>query len=106
MKFIITENKIEKLKNHIQTFIDYALNSIREQSEDWGLGEMDELYEIDSIDKIVINKIVPKKKTIIFVDIYQNKSRSDYDNTLAEIEFSLNEIFPNIVIKLNKIILK
>ena len=106
MKIIITENKIEKLKNHIQTFIDYALNSIREQSEDWGLGEMDELYEIDSIDKIVINKIVPKKKNMVFVDIYQNKTRSDYDNTLAEIEFSLNEIFPNIVIKLNKIIIK
>lgn len=106
MKFIITENKIEKLKTHIQTFIDYALTSIRQESEDWGLGEMDELYEIDSIDKILINKIIPKKKTIVFVDIYQNKKRRDYDNTLAGIEFILNDLFPNIVIRLNKIILK
>lgn len=106
MKFIISEEKIDKLKKQIQTFIDYALNSIREQSEDWGLGEMDELYEIDSIDKIVIDRIVPNKKLVVYIDIYQNKERDDYDNTMAEIRYTLKDIFPNIVIRSNEIILK
>jgi len=106
MKIIITENKIEKLKNHIQTFIDYALNSIRKQSEDWGLGEMDELYEIDSIDKIVVDRIVTFERLKIYIDIYQNKKRDEYDNTMAEIQYTLKDIFPNIVIHLNEIILK
>ena len=53
MKYVVTSEQVESLKNNIQTFIDYSLNSIREQSEEWGLGEMDELDEIESIDKIV-----------------------------------------------------
>jgi hypothetical protein len=105
MKFIISENKLEKLEKQIQIFIDYTLNTIREQSEEWGLGEMDELYEIDSIDKISINRITPHKKLIVYIDIYQNKERDDYDNTMAEIQYTLKDIFPNIVIHLNEIIL-
>ena len=57
MKYIITENQIDKLQVHIQNVIDSELDNIREESEEWGLGEMDELDEIDSIDKIVIDRI-------------------------------------------------
>ena len=34
--------------------IDSELDNIREESQEWGLGEMDELDEIDSIDKLLL----------------------------------------------------
>jgi hypothetical protein len=76
MKYVVTSEQVESLKNNIQTFIDYSLNSIREQSEEWGLGEMDELDEIDSIDKIVIDRIVTYSRLVVYLNIYQNKEKT------------------------------
>ena len=45
MKIIITENQIDKLQVHIQNVIDSELDNIREESEEWGLGEMDEVVK-------------------------------------------------------------
>jgi hypothetical protein len=104
MKYVITPEQVESLKNNIQTFVDYALNSIRTQSEDWGLGEMDELDEIDSIDKIVVDRIVPYSRLVVYVDIHQNKDRDEYDNTISELQYILEDMFPGIVFHLNEII--
>ena len=104
MKYVITPEQVESLKNNIQTFVDYALNSIRTQSEDWGLGEMDELDEIDSIDKIVVDRIVPYSRLLVYVDIHQNKDREEYDNTISELQYILEDMFPGIVFHLNEII--
>jgi hypothetical protein len=101
MNLKLSENKLKKI---VQGQIDSALILMRHESEDWGLGEMDELYEIDSIDKIVVDRIVTQEHFEVYVDIYQNKKRHDYDNTLAEIEYSLEDIFPNVVIHINEII--
>ena len=106
MKYVVTSEQVESLKNNIQTFIDYSLNSIREQSEEWGLGEMDELDEIDSIDKIVIDRIVTYSRLVVYLNIYQNKEREDYDNTMAELQYMMNDIFPTIVFHLNEVILE
>ncbi len=58
MRYIITETQKNRLYSIIQKLIDSTLNKIREESEDWGLGEMDELDEIQSVDKIEIVNIV------------------------------------------------
>jgi hypothetical protein len=104
MDYIVTEEQLESLKKNIQNLIDYSLNSIREQSEDWGLGEMDELDEIDSIDKIVIDRIVPHSRLVVYVNIHQKQYREDYDNTLSELQYVINDYFPTIVFQLNNVI--
>jgi hypothetical protein len=100
MEIKLSQNKLKKI---VQSQIDVCLNNIRQESEDWGLGEMDELYEIDSIDKIVVDRVVTFERFKIYIDIYQNKPRDEYDNTMAEIQYQLNDIFPDVVIHLNEI---
>jgi hypothetical protein len=104
MKIIITENQIDKLQVHIQNVIDSELDNIREESEEWGLGEMDELDEIDSIDKIVIDRIVPHVGIVVYIDIYSKTDRDDFDNIRAEIQYRVSEWVPNVKLFINKII--
>lgn len=105
MKYIITENQIDKLQNHIQNLIDGELNNLREESEEWGLGEMDELDEIDSIDKIVIDRIVPHIGIVVYIDIYSATFRKDFDNIRAEIQYRISEWIPNVKLLINNIII-
>lgn len=81
------------------------MNSIRELSEDWGLGEMDELNEIDSINRIEIDEIVSDSVIKVYVNIYQNEAylRDEYDNVISFIEYGLNDWVTNMTIILNKI---
>jgi hypothetical protein len=106
MKFIITKDKIDKLRPLIQSQINSELNSIREESEDWGLGEMDELNEIDSINRIEVDRIDSDSGIMVYVNIYQNEdyNRDEYDNVISSIEYGLNSWLPNISIILNEII--
>ena len=59
MKYIITESHFGQLKNHIQNLIDSELDNLREESMEWGLGEMDELNEINSVDDFVNELLNP-----------------------------------------------
>ena len=107
MKYIITETQSNKLKEHIQYLIDSELDNIKNESDEWGLGEMDELMEIGSIDKIVIDRIVPHMGTVVYIDIIRKPNmdfRQEYDNTLSEIEYRMEEWIPNIKIFINDII--
>jgi len=104
MKYIITENQIDKLQNHIQNLIDGELDSLREESLEWGLGEMDELDEIDSIEKIVIDRIVPHIGIVVYIDIYSSTLRKDFDNIRAEIQYRISEWVPNVKLFINNVI--
>jgi hypothetical protein len=106
MKFVISETQNNKLKEHIQYLIDSELDNIKNDSDDWGMGEMDELMEIGSIDKIVIDRIVPHMGTVVYIDIIRKPYmdfRYEYDNTLSEIEYRMEEWIPNIKIFINDI---
>lgn len=104
MKFLITETQKNRLYSIIQKLIDSTLNQIREESEDWGLGEMEELYELESVDKIVIDNIVSVDGIKVYVDIYKNSPRYVFDNIRAEIQYRIQDIIPNIKIFINDII--
>lgn len=104
MNVEITEQQLDKLKVIIQNIIDSELNSLREQSEEWGLGEMDELHELDSIDKIVIDRVVPYTKIKVYVNLYKNSDREDFDMVLSELRYQLEQWVPNSVLLLNEII--
>ena len=58
MKIIITESKVGQVKTLVQEIIDDELNNLRQEAdEEWGLGEMDEINEVGSVEKIVVDEI-------------------------------------------------
>ena len=104
MKVEINDKQLEKIHIIIQGLIDSELNSLREESEEWGLGEMDEVHEINSINKIVIDRISPFQGISVYIDIYTNTGREEYDNVRGEIQYRISEWFPNVKLFINEII--
>jgi len=104
MKIIITESQKSRLYPIIQTLINSELNKIREESEDWGLGEMDELDEVESVNRIEVNNIVTVDGIKVYVDIYKNSNRKNFQNIRSELQFNIQDVIPNIKIFINDII--
>ena len=103
MKFIITESQGKSIDNMIQRMIDSTLY-IKEESDDWGMGEMDELDEVSSVDKIVVNYVDKTVFTVVSVTIYKNSKREDFDNLINEIEARMQDWIPNIELYIENII--
>lgn len=107
MKYLIADEQLNILGDHLQSLIDGAIDSIREQSEEWGLGEMDELEEINSIDHITIDRIVPHISIKVYIDIHTKNTfsdREDFDGVRAEIQYRLEQWVPNIKVFINEIV--
>ena len=104
MKFIITESQAKSLHNVIQGVINSTLDIIREESEDWGMGEMDELDEVSSVNKIVVNDVVKTDGILVSVTIHKNSKREDFDNLIEEIGARASEWIPNIELFIENII--
>ena len=104
MKYIIDEKQLEITKNLIQGLINSKLDSLREESEEWGLGEMDELHEVESVDKIEVVDVVMSGKIKVLINIYRTQLRDDFDNITEEIEYRLEDLLPNIELEINDII--
>jgi ribonucleotide reductase beta subunit family protein with ferritin-like domain len=97
----LNESKIEKF---IQKIIDKALEDLRDSTEEMGLGEMDELNEINSVDKIKVTNVVKDKVFVIHVDLYVNTDRDDFDNIINEIEYKVGRFLGNVEIMVDNII--
>ena len=104
MKFIITESQAKLLHNVIQGVINSTLDIIKEESEDWGMGEMDELDEVSSVNKIVVNDVVKTDGILVSVTIHKNSKREDFDNLIEEIGARASEWIPNIELFIENII--
>lgn len=104
MKYIIDQKQLEITKNLIQGLINSKLDSLREESEEWGLGEMDELHEVQSVDKIEVVDVVMSGKIKVLINIYRTQLRDDFDNITDEIEYRLEDLLPNIKLEINDII--
>lgn len=104
MKFIITESQAKSLHNVIQGVINSTLDIIKEESEDWGMGEMDELDEVSSVNKIVVNDVVKTDGILVSVTIHKNSKREDFDNLIEEIGARASEWIPNIELYIKNII--
>jgi hypothetical protein len=103
MKYIVKDKQLQVLGNHIQSLIDSTLTMLWEETENMGLGEMDEIDEIKSINDITIDRIVPYLGTIVYVDIRTDSNREEFDNVMAELNYRLQEWIPNIKLFLNEI---
>ena len=105
MKIIISENKVESLKRIAQDLIDNELNNLRIMSdEEWGMGEMDEIEEVSSIDKIIVDKIEMSDGVNVYIDMYVLSDREEFDLVLGAVEYSLEQWLPNLKVHVNEII--
>lgn len=104
MKYIVTESQVKSLHNMIQGMINSTLDTIIEESDEWGMGEMDELDEVSSVDKIVVDRVVKISKIKVYINIYKNSKREDFDNLRAEIQYRLEDWMPNIELYIENII--
>ena len=83
----------QKLISKVQTIINDSLDEIRAESEDWGLGEMDELEEINAIDSIVVKDVFKQNnKFRIPVTLHRNSQRYDFDNVLGVINHNVKKM--------------
>ena len=104
MKILISENKIEQLKIFVQEIIDDELNNLRQMAdEEWGLGEMDEINEVSSVENIVVDEIKTTDGISVNVNLYLNGDREDFDNIIAMIEYTIEQWFPNAEIHIEKV---
>ena len=98
---VINESKII---DALQKRINVIIEQIREDSEDWGLGEMDGLDEIQSIEKIEIDRFVNFTRPVIYVNIFVNSQRRDFDNVMSEINYHIQKLLPSSFVQVNEII--
>ena len=104
MKFIISENKVESLKKIVQNIIDDELNNLRVMSdEEWGMGEMDEIEEVSSVDKIIVNDIELSDGVTVYLDMFVLTDREEFDLVIDAVEYSLEQWLSNIEVHINKI---
>jgi hypothetical protein len=104
MNIKIGNQQLDKLTSIIQKLLDSQLDTIKDESDEWGLGEMDELDEVSSVDKIVINRITTINKIKVYLDIYKNSNRFDFDNIRAELQYRIGEWIPSIELYVNELI--
>lgn len=104
MKYIVTESQVKSLHNMIQGMVNSTLDTIIEESDEWGMGEMDELDEVSSVDNIVVNSIDKTVFMRVSVTIHKNSKREDFDNLINEIEARMQEWIPNIELYIENIV--
>lgn len=97
----LNESNIER---GLQIIIDSSLQKLQDDTFEMGLGEMDELNEINSVDEIKITNFVKDKVSVLHVDLYVNSDREDFDNIIASMESELEKYIGNILIIVDNII--
>ena len=97
----ITESNIE---GGLQIIIDSSLQKLQDDTFEMGLGEMDELNEINSVDEIKITNFVKDKVSVLHFDLYVNSDRENFDNIIASMEYELEKYIGNILIIVDNII--
>ena len=97
----LSESKFER---GLQRMIDSALQKLQNSTEEMGLGEMDELDEINSIDEIKITNFVKDEVPVLYIDLYVNSDREDFDNIIYTMEYEIEKHVGDIKIIVDNII--
>lgn len=97
----LSESKFER---GLQRMIDSALQKLQNDTEEMGLGEMDELDEINSVDEIKVTNFVKDKTPVLYVDLYVNSNREDFDNIIYTMEYEIEKHIGDIKIIVDNII--
>jgi hypothetical protein len=104
MRIIITESKIGELKTLAQEILDDELNNLRQMADlEWGLGEMDEINEVESVEKIIVDDIKTTDGISIYVNVYIKSDREDFDIIFPMIEYIIEQWMPNADVRIEKV---
>jgi hypothetical protein len=89
MKLKISQSKLTTLA---QTAVDNTLMTIKNESEDWGMGEMSELVQVGGVEKIEVVK-VEKKGNPFKIDVifYVNDDGIYYSELIEEISARVDQ---------------
>jgi hypothetical protein len=98
MKYIITESQKNKLSNIFQRLINIEMKKIVDDSMDWGLGEMEYIDEVHSVDRIEVDRVVAVDGLKVYVKIYCYGERYDFDFIRSEIQWGIEKVIPNVKI--------
>lgn len=104
MKVELSDKQLEQLKDRIQGFINASIISMNKDSEDWGLGEMEELHELKSVVDVKIDRVVPYVGIKTYINIYTDSKREDFDMFLSELNYRLEQWIPINRTYINKIV--
>lgn len=105
MKFELSKKQIDKLKSQIQDIIESELDTIRQESEDWGLGEIHELEQLNSVIRIEVDRIVPYTGLKVYVVIYStNEEDYDYSDLRSELQYRVEQWIPNVKLFIDNVI--
>lgn len=96
----------KKLFNFVQKLINTELEQLRKEAEEeWGLGEMSEIFELDSLSKIILDRIEIKgNKILAHVNLFSNDKRQDFDMVLGGVEYKMQFFLPQIELIENSIV--
>ena len=90
----------DKLIKGIQSIIDQSLIRMEKETEEMGLGEMEYINEIESVEGVIVKNIqnidMEGFGNRLHVDMYVNGPRygfEDYRNTRSEIRYDINKHF-------------
>ena len=103
MKLKISQSKLTTLA---QTAVDNTLMTIKNESEDWGMGEMSELVQVDGVERIEVVK-VEKKGNPFKIDVifYVNDDGIYYSELIEEISARVDQDWiPNSYINVIKFV--
>ncbi len=102
--YILSEKQIQSMIPFIQNRIDFILDGIKTESEDWGLGEMESIRIIESIDSIIVKDVIAQSwgfaVNVVFIlsEYGEIGSPSEYQDLRAEIQWKVKEWIPNVKI--------
>ena len=99
-----TINESNPIPNSFQRLVNNIFKKMEDDSFEYGLGEMDELAEIESVDNVIIIKYLNDEVPVLSVDLYVNSDRRDFDNYIGELEYNLSKYISKVQVTVNRII--
>jgi len=91
----ITESNLQM---GLQKIMDATLQKFHDESFEMGLGEMDALNELNSLEKIKITRYVNDEVPTLYVDLYVNSDRDNFDDTISSMEYEMGKYIPEVQI--------
>ena len=91
----ITESNLQM---GLQKIMDATLQKFHDESFEMGLGEMDVLNELNSLEKIKITRYVNDEVPTLYVDLYVNSDRDNFDDTISSMEYEMGKYIPEVQI--------
>lgn len=101
-KILREEFKNNKLIDGIQSIVDQTILELRKESEEWGLGEMDDINQVSSLDNVEVlglteeyGKLRVRLMMTVLGEIY---SWNYYEDIRNLIRYDIKKLIPTIMV--------